>query len=539
MSGISGQRFGQYEVIERVGKGGMATVYRATQTNIGREVALKFLPREFLHDDTFLARFEREVKLVAQLAHPRILPVIDYGQHNGQPFIVTAYMAGGTLTDRLLSGTLTVQQTAYFLTQAAEGLDHAHSQGIIHRDIKPSNILLDSHGNVHLADFGIAKVGQASAALTGTGLVGTPAYMAPEMFSGEEVTIAIDIYALGITLFQLLTSRLPYNFETPLQFINAHLNSPIPSLQDYRPDLPNSTQLIIDGSMAKKAGERYGSAGLMMVNLNVSIADMPEEAGTQQMEVPDIEETRPPTRQQPVVSLPTPTPPQQPVPVAEQPAASAPAPETKIQQATPFIGGDSAPQDVTPQEKGRSSNLLIVVGGLALAAVGCAIAAIIVLPDLISSNRNQDQDDPVVVQIEGTPLAEAVIEPTATLEVVAVLPTAIPTPNFTATPPTELYIRIDDIIYDGSRYVVGYEAFGYVPVLPGMHIHFFFDTVTPLQAGAPGNGPWFLYGGPPPFAGYGPSDKPAAATQMCALVANANHSIFLQGSGNCYDLPPT
>jgi len=181
MTHLVGRTLGQYEIIGEIGHGGMADVYRAVQPSIGREVAIKVLPAHFLQDRTFLERFMREVKVIAQLQHPRILPVYDFGEQDGLPYIVMAYMPGGTLADRIREapGGLPLDAVAHYVTQIAEALDYAHRRNIIHRDFKPSNVLLDDEENAYLADFGIAKVTEATAQLTGSGIVGTPAYMAP------------------------------------------------------------------------------------------------------------------------------------------------------------------------------------------------------------------------------------------------------------------------------------------------------------------------------------------------------------------------
>jgi len=272
MTDLVGRTLGQYKILAEIGHGGMADVYRAIQTSIGREVAIKVMPAHFLQDRTFLERFTREVRVIAQLQHPRILPVYDFGEQDGMPYIVMAYMTGGTLADRIEEspGGLPLDAAAWYVGQIAEALDFAHSKGIIHRDFKPSNVLLDEANNVLLADFGIAKVTEATAQLTGSGIVGTPAYMAPEMARPGGVTPLVDVYALGVTLYQMLTGRIPFLAATPMGVLMAHAVEPIPDARQRRPDLSDSVQAIIERGMAKDPMDRYPTAGELAADLNLT-----------------------------------------------------------------------------------------------------------------------------------------------------------------------------------------------------------------------------------------------------------------------------
>jgi serine/threonine protein kinase len=177
-----GQSLGRYRILEKIGAGGMATVYRGIQTSIGREVAIKVLSSSLAaQDEDFLVRFQREVQVSSTLQHPHILPVYDFGEYQGSPYIVMAYLKGGTLADLIRQGPMVLTEATRIITQLADALDFAHKSGVIHRDFKPSNVMLDERGNVYLADFGLAKVTDASLQLTGSRLVGTPDYMAPDL----------------------------------------------------------------------------------------------------------------------------------------------------------------------------------------------------------------------------------------------------------------------------------------------------------------------------------------------------------------------
>lgn len=276
---LDGQTLGSYEIIRQVGQGGMATVYLANQTSIGRTVAIKVMPMYFMHDPSFLQRFEREAQVIAKLQHPRILPVYDYGQVEGRPYIVMAYLPGGTLTDRIAEGPLSIAEIVRYTEQMAEGLDYAHREGIIHRDFKPSNVLLDKAGNVHLADFGIAKISEATVALTGSGVVGTPAYMAPEMASEGTVTPAVDIYAMGVTLYQMFTGDFPYRGETPLKVMMAHATEPVPDVRVARPDLPTAITDVIQRAMAKDPMDRFPTAAELAAALRAAARESAPAVG--------------------------------------------------------------------------------------------------------------------------------------------------------------------------------------------------------------------------------------------------------------------
>jgi serine/threonine-protein kinase len=240
----------------------MATVYKAYDPRFERLVAIKLLPAEFLHDPTFRARFEREAKTIAALEHIAIVPVYDFGEEAGQPYLVMRYMPGGSLEDRLKKGPLTLSAVSELYNRLAPALDVAHRQGIIHRDLKPGNILYDQHGSPCISDFGIAKLSQASATLTAGMVVGTPAYMSPEQGEGaSDLNGRSDVYALGAILFQLLTGRLPYQSDTPHGMIIQHITKPIPDLRPLRPDLPPQVQAVLERAMAKPRDQRYATAG--------------------------------------------------------------------------------------------------------------------------------------------------------------------------------------------------------------------------------------------------------------------------------------
>ncbi len=283
---LIGQQLGQYTVIGQIGKGGMASVYQATQASMKRTVAIKVLPRSLTHEEKFLERFYREVEIVAALQHPHILPVYDFGEFEGLPYIVMAYMSGGTLADEIIKGPMEPGDIIRIVGEMADALDYAHEKGVIHRDFKPSNVLLDENRNTYLTDFGLAKMGESSAQITGTGILGTPSYMAPEQAEPAQLTPAADVYALGVTIFQMLTGRVPYDAPTPLGVLMAHITQPIPTIQPMRPDLPSETQTVIERSMAKTAAARFATPGALAAALAVAL-----RAATNELQKVTVETT--------------------------------------------------------------------------------------------------------------------------------------------------------------------------------------------------------------------------------------------------------
>jgi len=256
---------GRYEVVEQLGKGGMAIVYLAHDPYIKRQVAVKVMPLQFTHDPQFRIRFQREAEVVAALEHAYIVPVYDFGEHEDQPFIVMRYLPGGTLADRLRTGPLPISEIAPLFQRIGSALDYAHKNGVIHRDIKPGNIIFNSEGEASLSDFGIAKLQEATAAFTGTGnLIGTPAYMSPEQAKGEKtVDGRSDIYSLGVVLFQALSGELPFKADTPMGVAIAHIQKSVPNLLDLRPELPSRFDGIIRKAMDKNPANRFQTAAAL------------------------------------------------------------------------------------------------------------------------------------------------------------------------------------------------------------------------------------------------------------------------------------
>ena len=268
MTNLIGQSLGRYHILEKLGEGGMATVYKAYDTRLEADVAVKVIRTDKFTPEVLaraLKRFEREAKALARLTHPNIVKVSDYGEYEGSPYLVMPYLPGGNLKAFLKQrGHLLWQEAVKLLLPIAEALDYAHSQNVIHRDVKPSNILLTERGQPMLTDFGVAKVleEEATIALTGTGMgVGTPEYMAPEQFQGKAIDGRADIYSLGIVFFETLTGRKPYQADTPAAVIWMQASEPLPRPKQFAPDLPGAVEKVLLKALAKKPEDRYQSMG--------------------------------------------------------------------------------------------------------------------------------------------------------------------------------------------------------------------------------------------------------------------------------------
>lgn len=268
MNNIEGQSIGRYQVLEPLGEGGMAVVYRAFDTTLECSVAIKFIRLETAPAESTertLKRFSREAKEMAALLHPNIVPVTDYGEFQGMPFLVMRYLPGGTLKDLIRSrAPLPYTEAARLLAPIARALEFAHRKGIVHRDVKPGNILITEDGQPMLSDFGVAKIIEGEGDkdhLTKTGFgIGTPQYMAPEQWHGK-VSAQTDIYALGVVFFELLTGRVPYDADTPAAILIKQVNDPLPSPRKFIQTLPEVAEGAVLKALAKRPEDRYADMG--------------------------------------------------------------------------------------------------------------------------------------------------------------------------------------------------------------------------------------------------------------------------------------
>lgn len=269
-----GETVGPYEVISPLGQGGMATVYKAHHKRLDRYVAIKVMHTAFMQDDSFLARFEREARIVARLEHANIVPVYDFSDHEGQPYLAMKFIEGPTLKRRAMKQGLSLEETANLLTPIADALDYAHAHDVLHRDMKPSNILLDLEDRPYITDFGLARIAQMGAStMSADMMLGTPFYISPEQAQGsKDLDSRTDIYAFGVILYELITGAVPFNADAAYAIVYSHIHAKpdLPSMRN--PQLPKDLDPILLKAMAKNPQERYATARALMHDFNAVLA---------------------------------------------------------------------------------------------------------------------------------------------------------------------------------------------------------------------------------------------------------------------------
>lgn len=415
---LTGHKLGQYQLLQLLGVGGMGAVYRGYQESLKREVAVKVMTPQLVHDPDYIARFMREAETAARLEHSHIVPVYDYGTEGPVSYIVMRLLTGGTLDARLRQqvaqrGQLpSPGEVTEWLMQIAQALDYAHQQGVIHRDIKPSNVMFDRQGDAYLVDFGIAKLLHATSVLTTTGAaIGTPAYMAPEQWRAEEPTPATDQYAVAVMTYTLLCGHLPFDAPTPYGFMHKHLTERPAPVQTFRPDLPAEVTTALERALAKTPEERFPSVGAFAQAIKEAVRDQSSApSGFFKMPAPDAvfggasEERRSAT--------PTPA------------TAFSPWPS----QATPGQGKGSSTQPAAGRARQRSYPIILGTATLLIVLL-LAVGAIVLLGD---SGGQGPASVPAAANL-GTP--DAVNRsPEATTSGLIVFPSSTPTPTVTSSP---------------------------------------------------------------------------------------------------------
>ena len=272
---LLGKRLGQFEILEAIGQGGMATVYQARQPVMNRVVAVKVLTTQMANNPTFLARFKQEAQLIASLEHAHILPVYDMGEQDGTVYIAMRFLAHGTLSARIAQGPIALQDVSKWIEQIGSALDYAHQRGVIHRDVKPSNVLLDAQGNAFLADFGIAKWYEVSIDLTGSSVIGTPQYMSPEQGQGLKIDGRSDEYSLAVMAYEMIVGRPPFEAETPLAIVLKHVTEPLTPPSAINPRVPQVVSDVISKALNKDPADRYPTTEAFAQALSAAIASGP------------------------------------------------------------------------------------------------------------------------------------------------------------------------------------------------------------------------------------------------------------------------
>jgi eukaryotic-like serine/threonine-protein kinase len=264
----------RYQRPELIGRGGMGDIYRATDSLLGRPVAVKILAERYAQDEAVRERFTREALAAARLSgEPNTVTIYDVGEHNGRPYIVMEHLGGGSLDEVLRKGGAQPPMRAFaWLEEAAHALDAAHAKGVVHRDVKPANLMLDREGHVHVADFGIASAaGMDSLTMTGT-VLGTAGYLSPEQAQGDRATPASDRYALGVVAWELLTGRRPFEADSPTAEAAAHVNSPVPSVSS-QTRLPRELDDVFEQALAKDPARRFPTGAEFVAALRAALAD--------------------------------------------------------------------------------------------------------------------------------------------------------------------------------------------------------------------------------------------------------------------------
>lgn len=279
MSFTIGSTVGSYEIVEKLGRGGMATVYKGRHLRLDRYDAIKVLHPMLNDDDSFLRRFYREAKLIAQLKHPHIVPVHDFNEHEGQPYLVMRLVEGDTLKERMMRGPLSKAEILHITQAVGEGLDYAHEQGILHRDIKPSNIMLTANNGVYITDFGLARMTQAvDSTLSQDMIMGTPKYISPEQAMGnQKLDGRTDLYSFGIVLYELVTGQAPFQSETTYSIIHMQIFEPPPPPSSLNGNISTEMEAVLLKALAKEPSDRYDSCDDLIQAFRSAFDTMPEE----------------------------------------------------------------------------------------------------------------------------------------------------------------------------------------------------------------------------------------------------------------------
>ena len=404
---LTGTRLGKYQIRSVIGQGGMGTVYEAYDAALDRLVALKVMAPHLAWQEGFVERFLREARAAARLRHPNIVTIYDVGRSGGWYYFAMDYVKGRTLAQVIeTQGPASLEDALRILRPLGEGLDYAHSQGLVHRDIKPSNVIVSAGGDVTLTDFGIARA-TAAARLTGTGVVmGTPEYMAPEQACGADVVPQTDQYALGVIAYEMLTGRAPFQAKSTATLLYKIVNDPPPPLRAARPDLPAQAERTLERALAKNPGDRFGTCAEFLAAL----------AGTLRT------------------------------------AEDGPVPQPRARRKV-----EAAPREPSPTTK-RRSRLLLGLGGVAIALIGLLCLAAAGIGVLLILSRTADTPTTPILSATTAAPFPATATPSVLQELTATpgppaTPAAVPTDPPLARDGTILFY--DDFEDPASGWEVG------------------------------------------------------------------------------------
>ncbi len=401
MSFSIGADIGAYTITDELGKGGMATVYKARHNKLERDVAIKVMHPTYSGEETFIRRFEREARVVARLEHPHIVPVYDYAVHEGHPYLVMRYIKGETLKDRLNEGNLSTREILRLTDAIASALDYAHSEGVLHRDIKPSNILLTAGQGVYITDFGLARVMQSGESTLSQGMImGTPHYISPEQAKGvAELDGRADLYSFGVILYEMATGRVPFRAESDFSIIHAQIFDSPPLPSTINDSINPRLEMLLLKALEKEPDARYDTAGAMATALHKALDDTPSNISP--AGIPALTDFTPVamTQVDAAASIPPP-PPSKPEITAEEAEPIAPPPEPVVVE----------------KKKGKKTAVLIgggIIAGIALCA--CLLLAVGAMNDAAEFG---DEDVDI----------GSVVETAVVSTIVSELPPALQTP---------------------------------------------------------------------------------------------------------------
>ncbi|MBM4422294.1 MAG: hypothetical protein FJ030_02745 [Chloroflexi bacterium] len=397
-----GENVGAYRIIAQLGQGGMATVYKAYHANLDRYVAIKVMHPAFKEDKSFLVRFQREARVLAKLEHPNIVPIYDFSDHNGQPYLVMKYVEGETLKGRLGQGPASLAETLKVVDAVGSALAYAHKQGILHRDVKPSNVIITADGHYYLSDFGLARIASAGeSTLSQDTMLGTPNYISPEQAKGvKDLDGRTDIYSFGVVLYEMIVGRVPFSGDTPFSVIHDHIYTPMPPPTALNPNVPESLEKFLLKAMAKERDDRFADASAMVAAFHQAVGEQLPGAATHHAQMGSSTAD--------TASMPAPVP--EPTQIAPRLAA---APTVKAPPAAPTVQVKKTTAPAAEPKKPGGVNWLII-GGIMVVLALLAVGGLFVVNRLARAARA-----------------------TQTATAVAVQPTSLPTKPLPPTPPPQ------------------------------------------------------------------------------------------------------